>query len=62
MCLVPVFFESMETHPGLMRMVVTATKNPNVADIIGGIAFKVQTRGVSRAEWSLAHFIRLALT
>ena len=46
MCLVPVFFESLEGHPGLMRMVVTATKNPNVADVIGGIAWKVQAKGV----------------
>ena len=37
----------METHPGLMRMIVMATKNPNVADIISGIAFKVQARGAS---------------
>ena len=46
MCLVPLFFESLEGHPGLMRMVVTATKNPNVADVIGGIAWKVQAKGV----------------
>ena len=46
MCLVPLFFESLETHRGLMKMVVIATKSPNVADIIGNIAWKVQARGV----------------
>ena len=46
MCLVPLFFESLEGHPGLMRMVITATKNSDVADVIGGIAWKVQAKGV----------------
>ena len=50
MCLVPLFFESLEGHPGLMRMVVTATKNPNVADVIGGIAWKVQAKGVNTKQ------------
>ena len=54
MCLVPLFFESLEGHPGLMRMVVTATKNPNVADVIGGIAWKVQAKGVSTKQSRVA--------
>ena len=37
-----------------MRMVVTATKNPNVADVIGGIAWKVQAKGVSTKQSRVA--------
>ena len=59
MCLVPLFFESLEGNPGLMRMVVTATKNHNVADVIGGIAWKVQARGVS-VKQGLFFFFQLA--
>ena len=51
MCLVPLFFESLEAHEGLMRMVVIATKNPNVADVIGSIAWKVQAEGVRENTW-----------
>ena len=54
MCLVPLFFESLEGHPGLMRMVVTATKNPDVADVIGGIAWKVQAKGVCTMQSRVA--------
>ena len=32
---------------GLMRMMEVATKTPNVADVIGSIAWKVQAKGVS---------------
>ena len=38
-----------------MRMVVTATKNPNVGDVIGGIAWKVQAKGVSRMEETIIY-------
>lgn len=30
-----------------MRMMEVATKTPNVADVIGSIAWKVQAKGVS---------------
>ncbi len=35
------------SHSGLMRMMAVATKTSNVSDIIGSIAWKVQSRGVS---------------
>ena len=55
MCLVPLFFESLESSTGLVRMVVMATKNPNVADIINGIAWKVRASGVRRTESGRLH-------
>ena len=40
----------MSSFLGVMRMIAIATKTPNVSDIIGSIAWKVQSRGVSDSD------------